>query len=326
MLCMQQAGDGAAEWVPIREAAQACGVPLRTVYALVERNEVASRKVGRVSRVNLDDVRRAAATRAGASPGRHVADSPAITAARERVAAMHLAAQEAQSAVAVERHRQELADAEAERERKRVLLELEVQRARFGLLRDRSEYQREEQERQSRLRQAEHERAIDLRRQERQRAAERVATERKTWEEHWLAWATQWADEQTGTLCGRDEVLPLVRSSLRGLDPSHADSLIKPILLRALDLRFHSEIVERERQLLADAREQVARQATRIIAGFGEPFELVLPIALAAAALVDPHTLAGKVAICLVARSGYERVCNEPDLAERLRRYIGQRS
>jgi hypothetical protein len=319
---MQQTQEDVAEWVSIREAARACSVAIRTIYAQVERNELDTRKVGRMLHVKLSEVRRLAERQTGNVAGRGPADMPALAAARERVTAMHLAVQEAQSGVLLERHRQELAAAEEERDRKRALLELQAERERLALFRDRAALEREQAERGEQIRRAEHERALARAARERELTAERAAARRATWEAVWVAWASAWLDQHLGIEGDKRKLTSVVRKSLELAEPCHPDDVVGYCLERTLHQEFDPEITARTRRDAEEKRERTAREVARAVAGDTDAVPLLMPWARLGLTIVDPTTMVGKVALVLLVREAYDRIRTDTHFATAMGEYV----
>jgi hypothetical protein len=307
---MHVTADDAAHWLPVRDAAKATGVPVRTIYSHIERKMIEARKLDgstlHVQRAAVEQLVDPVAARAN----RGSAESPALAAARERVAVKHLEVQELTSEVAAERHRQELAQVEAEREQKRQLIGLQVARERFALERERDEYRRQEEEREERARReaqnlaAEHAASEERRRQvELDRAA---AVRRRAWEDRWVVWAERWISNETGEWPDPQRADALVRNALKGLPQSSPDEVAENRLERRLRVELSDAIERRTSARLTEMRLLVATAAALGLAGPGQMARRILPSVVAAAEKVDPESAAGQVLIALAARTAYD--------------------
>jgi hypothetical protein len=235
---------------------------------------------------------------------------------------MHLAAQEAQSAVSLERYQQELAAAEQERERRRALLDLQTRREELALFRDRAALEREQADRDLRRRRTEDERAAARATREREVAADRMATVRSAWEAKWMLWAGAWLDRNLGDEGDRRKLASLVRRNLEPFDPRHPYKLVAYCLERGMHAEFDGEIAAKKRREAEEASERTAREAARAIAGHSDVFPLILPWARLTLTMVDADTLTGKVVLIVLLRQIYERILTDEVFAAAMLEYV----
>jgi len=194
---MANAAPTNSDWVPVSRAAEIAGIPKRTLYAHIERRELAVREVEGIRHVQLEALHALAARRAAAANGPNAlhgapaaqgangVQPPEVADARSRVELHRLTAEELRAADLVRDVREDVAAAEALRAAKRVREEIAADRERLELeqLAWRHEHERAEAEGAARWKAQQRHAQLERERAEASRAEarRRAETERRLW-------------------------------------------------------------------------------------------------------------------------------------------------
>jgi hypothetical protein len=197
--------DPSERWVSVREVEARLGVPKRTLYGLIERNAVRTKKIDGAAHVLEADAESIASARAAVpiakqSSGnlaRAIAntDDATVLEGRRRLEQKRLEAAELAAEAEVRRNRDALTLADAEREAR-------MEEARFAAAKKRLELEhlqwqqqteRDAAEATERRRAREHEEKLRGAEQARDREQEIEA-----WRSDWLDWASNWAENHIG--------------------------------------------------------------------------------------------------------------------------------
>lgn len=271
-------------FLSVRAASAESGVPVRSVYNAIDRKAVRTRTAADSKQtllVHREDVERIASTRAagmnaGTLPGPdgqtagggtgRTPVSAALLAARERVELRKLEALEQRAAEDVRRAEAEALLADGEREHRRQAAALAVERERLALDRDVARVAEERAAAVERARREDLEHRAAAAERERRNLAEaereRAAARRGTWEARLIGEIDRHIIEDLG----RPDLVPraraTVRSVLRDLGPTDADSLVWKVLNAALGRDLAAAYAERD----DEARDTLAREVADQVA------------------------------------------------------------
>lgn len=317
----------AAEWLPVSRAAELAGVPKRTLYAYIERREVAVREMDGVRHVQLEAVRALLAARKnvaranlGFAVQRHDAAAPAapdvpdLLDARARIERRRLEAEEMRAVDGVREVRDELADAEAARAARRLHEELAAERERLEVkqLLWRQQHERDEAERdadwRAQQRQADQareraSRASSLRRQEEEH-------QRRRWARDLEDAVAMWAFEQFGPPAvapAREAVARVVAGRTPGDDGPSLNALLRVGVESAL-----AEFIEaRDESLAREARKTLVSRVVSCYRATDDDLLRIRRAAEVAAERVGSVEGTSAASVWDAARAEYEAIGRE---------------
>lgn len=318
-----------AEWLSVSRAAELTGVPKRTLYAYVERREIAAREIDGVRHVQLEPLRALLAARqnvaranSGFAVQRHDAAAPAapdvpdLADARARIERRRLEAEEMRAVDGVREVRDELADAEAARAALRVREELAAERARVELdqLVWRHRQEHAEAERAARQNAEQHRAKLERERGEVARSARRQQGHEaaRRWARDLEDKVALWAAAQFGP----QAMAPAREAVCRVLDgrtPADGGAALDALLDAEVDAALAEFIAARHEWQTRQGREDLVTEATAgHIAGCSSDDALRIRHAADRAALqLHPSEVGAAARVAAAARAEHRAIQRE---------------
>ena len=282
-------------WISVREAEVRFSVPKRTLYGLIERNAIRSKKIDGAAHVLEVEAEGVANSRA-ASPvakqtsgnlARAIAntDDATVLEGRRRLEQKRLEAAELAAEAEVRRNRDALTLADAEREARMEEARFTADKKRLELehLRWQQQRERDAAEAAERRRAREHEDALLANEQARVREREI-----ESWRSGWLDWSAKWAADQVG-IVHSGAARRFSFEALAAWSTSSSSVEVANDLRTGLEDHFRVELKEKRESGWGAAREQLVVTLTNAseYAPYGR--RSIESAARAAIANLDPH-------------------------------------
>lgn len=270
------------EWLPVRAAAEACNMSLRTLYGYVERKALQAKTIDGRTHVRVPDVEQIAArlhaarervqTDADKLEGKQSDGDSASAAAKQfsiadehaRVERARAEEERIRAETALERTKAEAEATQAEREQHRQERELAIHRGKLEVeheaFRKGLERQRAANELVSETEAAKRKLAEQHHSAEQRRAEERNAAKHRAWVQQWVERVVPWLDEKVG-IASIGQGQAAVRRALAEQTADTPDAVVEKILESELRREFRDVFDAQQRDQEALARLDAIRAA-----------------------------------------------------------------